>query len=278
MFSCMVVGTRTTNPPCTCTCAATCCQETLGSRTSAWHCSGWRTTPRCLAGTRRASRCLGRAPGLAGEDLLAKSVHPIHSPPLEGRSSALFAWCEAYLHSQNSACVCFRWGHPDVISSSLQYRVSSPWRLLFKTATSPPPVSLCCCRSPPSPSYHTHPSLGAPHHHSISAHLVAPRSAGMFQRAVAESGAISSWVALTLPVAEQMFQYLLANSGCASASSPVQCAMVRVGSALSVGGRVPGYQPTTTGREAGVGEGGIVQVHSLADLPRSCATASTLQT
>jgi hypothetical protein len=74
-----------------------------------------------------------------------------------------------------------------------------------------------------APPQHTHP-------YSISAHLVAPKSAGLFTGAIMESGPVASWIALPLSVSEMMFGLVLNDSGCANATDPVQCAVVSAAS------------------------------------------------
>jgi carboxylesterase type B len=60
---------------------------------------------------------------------------------------------------------------------------------------------------------------------SVSNHLVAPRSGGLFNAAIMESGPIAAlWVAQSLTVAEHQFATLVASTGCGGGSgSPVPC-------------------------------------------------------
>eukprot|EP00039_Didymoeca_costata_P024508 m.10515 g.10515 ORF g.10515 m.10515 type:complete len:549 (+) comp4275_c0_seq1:25-1671(+) len=58
---------------------------------------------------------------------------------------------------------------------------------------------------------------------SISAHLVAPKSAGLFQAAIMESGPPAPWTAMPLEIAEKRFSDFVTKSGCPSGPSVVSC-------------------------------------------------------
>jgi len=61
---------------------------------------------------------------------------------------------------------------------------------------------------------------------SVSNHLVAPRSAGLFDRAIAESGPFSAWIAKPLAIAENDFDKVLSETGCGGqgkSPGPVSC-------------------------------------------------------
>lgn len=59
---------------------------------------------------------------------------------------------------------------------------------------------------------------------SVSNHLVAPRSAGLFHGAIMESGPIAAaWVAQPMVVAEHQFATLAASVGCSTAPSVTAC-------------------------------------------------------
>ncbi len=65
---------------------------------------------------------------------------------------------------------------------------------------------------------------------SVSAHLVAPRSAGLFAAAGIESGTFSPWIAAPLAVAESQFSWFANASGCNSTdggAAVVDCVLVR---------------------------------------------------
>ena len=62
---------------------------------------------------------------------------------------------------------------------------------------------------------------------SISCHLVAPRSAGLFHAAIVESGPFGSWIARTMEVAETQFQSFVTAAACNATDDVVAC--LRVG-------------------------------------------------
>eukprot|EP00041_Stephanoeca_diplocostata_P012031 m.200071 g.200071 ORF g.200071 m.200071 type:complete len:553 (+) comp18779_c0_seq1:122-1780(+) len=58
---------------------------------------------------------------------------------------------------------------------------------------------------------------------SVSAHLVAPRSKGLFQRAIAESGPFAQWITAPLDVAERSFEQIAEGTGCSLQDDVVAC-------------------------------------------------------
>ena len=77
---------------------------------------------------------------------------------------------------------------------------------------------------------------------SVSNHLVAPRSAGLFDRAIAESGPFSAWIAKPLAIAENDFDKVLSETGCGGqgkSSDQVSCLRNLSATDLKVSKRIP---------------------------------------